>query len=152
MVRIAQTELLNEASKEEKGYNWAEAAKLYEQIAKFYLDENLIEKAAKFYDKFGDICFRAFSASKTKNDFLNWKEQAVKAFNKAESLFIQINDKLLGMECKAKALYTKGYAPSSIEKGKAVLKESINLCFELNEIYARRNEKENIVKLSILIL
>ncbi len=154
MTKITQEEedLLEKGIAEEKTYNWVDAAKLYEQIAKFYLDENLLEKAAKFYDKFGDICFRAVFASETKEDFLNWKEQANKAFNKAESLFKQTNDELLSMECKAKALYTMGYATSSIEKGKTVLKESINICLKLNKIYLDRNDNENLIKSSLLIL
>jgi len=152
MVEETEVSLLDRAEIEEKNYKWEKAAELYEKAAEILNKEKNLENAAKVYNKLGDICLRAVFASETKDGFLNWIEQAVKAFNKAESLFIRRNDKFLGMESKAKALYTMGYAPSSIEKGKAVLKESINLCLELNKIYSSRNDKENLINSYILIL
>ncbi len=152
MVEETEKSLLARAEIEQKNYKWEKAAELYEKAAVILKKEKRLENAAKIYNKLGDICQRAIYASETKDDLLNWTKQAVKAFNKAESLFVQINDKLLGMESKAKALYTMGYAPSSIEKGKAALKEAINICLELNIIYSNRNDKENRIKSSILLL
>ncbi len=73
MVRISEVELLNKAETEEKNYNWEEAAKLYEQTAKLFLDKHLFEDAAKVYTKFGEICLRVVRASQTKEDYLNWQ-------------------------------------------------------------------------------
>ncbi len=112
----------------------------------------MLMDAADLYYKFGDICLRAVVASETKEDFLNWKEQAVKAFHKAESLFNQLNDKLLSMECKAKAFNALSYCTSSIEKGKAASKESIKICLDLNKIYSNSNDNNNLIKSSLLIL
>ena len=152
MAKINEAELLDLAKTEEKNYNWKEAAGLYEQVAKAYLDKNMLIDAAKAYNKFGEICVRTVRASDTKADYLNWDEQAVKAFLKAESLFNQTNDKLLSMECKAKALNAMGYTITSIEKGKDILKESINICLELIKIYSNKNDNKNLIKLSILTL
>ena len=96
--------LIREAKIEEKNYNWEKAAGLYEQVAKSFLEKDLLEDAAKIYDKLGLICLRAVFASETKEHYLNWNEQAVKAFHMAESIFDRTNDKSLSMECKAKAL------------------------------------------------
>ncbi len=152
MVRIGEVELLNKAETEEKNYNWEDAAKLYEQAAKLFLDKKLFEDAAKVYTKFGDTCLRVVRASKTKEDYLNWNEQSVKAFHKAENYFIQTDDKLLSTECKAKALNATGYTITSIEKGKETLKESISICLELIKIYSSKNDNKNLIKLSLLAL
>ncbi|MHA2266912.1 MAG: carbon-nitrogen hydrolase family protein [Promethearchaeota archaeon] len=152
MVKIELRELLNRAEAEEKNYNWGEAAELYEQVAKLFLDENKLEDAARVYAKFGDNSLRAVRASKTKEDYLNWSGQSVKAFHKAENYFIQTNDKLLSLECKAKALNAMGYTITSIEKGKDVLQESIKICLDLNKIYSNRTNKRNLIRISILIL
>lgn len=45
--------LLERAKVEEKNYNWVEAAKLYEQATKLYLNKKLVEKAAEGYKKVG---------------------------------------------------------------------------------------------------
>ena len=52
MVRISEVELLNKAEIEEKYYNWEDAAKLYEQAAKLFLDKKMFEDAAKEVDLF----------------------------------------------------------------------------------------------------
>ena len=152
MERSKEDILLEHAESEEKNYNWEEAAGLYEQAAKQLLEKNTLNEAAKVYNKFGEICLRALMASETKEDFLYWKEQAVKAFHKAENLFSQVANKPLSMECKAKALNALGSAVSSVEKGKAALKESINICLDLNKIYSKRNDNKNLIKSSILTL
>ncbi|MCK4687237.1 MAG: hypothetical protein KAT66_03850, partial [Candidatus Lokiarchaeota archaeon] len=152
MERSIETNLLEQAESEEKNYNWVKAAELYEQAAKQLLEKNTLNEAAKVYNKFGEICLRAVMASETKEDYLNWDEQAVKAFHKAENLFSQVNSKLLSMECKAKALNALGLAVSSVEKGKTALKESINICLDLNKIFSKRNDNKNLIKTSILTL
>ncbi len=152
MVRIDIVDLLNQAQEEEKYYKWEDAAKLYEQAAKLFLDKKRLEDAAKVYIKFGDICLRVVRASKTKEDYLDWNEQSVKAFNKAENYFIQTDNKLLSMECKAKALNALGYITTSIVKGKEVIKESINISSELIIIYSNKSDSKNLIKMSLLSL
>ncbi|KKL68565.1 hypothetical protein LCGC14_2123710, partial [marine sediment metagenome] len=122
----------------------------YEQTAKLFLDKHLFEDAAKVYTKFGEICLRVVRASQTKEDYLNWNTQSIKAYSKAENLYIQINDNLLSMECKAKALNAMVNIITSIEKGKETLKESINLCLELIKIYSNKNDNKNLIKLTVL--
>lgn len=144
--------VIKEAEIEEKSYNWEKSAILYEQVAKSFLEKNLLQDAAKIYNKLGDICLRAVLASDTKEDFLNWDDQAVKAFHKAESLFSQINDKLLSMECKANALYAMGFIITLIEEAKKNLKKSIDIFLKLNETYSKTNDKKNCVRISTLTI
>ncbi|KKL70330.1 hypothetical protein LCGC14_2106000, partial [marine sediment metagenome] len=147
-----ETSILVQAKLMKKEYKWLESAKLYKQAAKLYLDKKMLEDAAKVYTKFGDTSLRVARASKTKEDYLNWNEQSVKAFHKAEKYFIQTNDKLLSMECKAKALNAMGYTITSIDKGKEILRESINICLELIKIYSNKNENTNLIKYLLLAL
>ncbi len=152
MVRIAQIRLIKEAEAEEKNYNWEKAAGLYEQVAKSFLEKNLLQDAAKIYDKLGFIYLRAVYASETKEDYLNWNEQAVKAFYMAESLFDQTNDKILSMECKAKALAQSCLVITSIEEARKNMKKSIDIFFQIIEEYSKANDTINLIRLSAQIV
>jgi predicted amidohydrolase len=152
MVRINQIGLLENAEIEEKNYNWSNAVNLYEQVAKFYLDNKMLNDAANLYNKIGELCFRALLASRTKEEYLNWNEHNIKVYYKAEDLYKQIDKELLSLECKVKALHIKGWAVTSIEEGKAALKDSINICLDLNKRYTNKKDKKNLVNSNILIL
>ncbi|MFX1311326.1 MAG: nitrilase-related carbon-nitrogen hydrolase [Promethearchaeota archaeon] len=151
MTEITQEEnLLEKALMEENTYNWKEAARLYEQIAKSYFDKDDKKKAAEFYDKLGYIYFRAVYASEIKEDYLNWNEQSIKAFHKAESLFDQTNDNLLSMECKAKALAQGCFVIRSIEEVRKDIKKSVDIFLELIEEYSKVNDTKNCIRLITL--
>ncbi|MCK4780001.1 MAG: hypothetical protein KAT57_07435, partial [Candidatus Lokiarchaeota archaeon] len=150
MVEETEIGLLNRAEIEEKNYRWESASELYEKAAGIFIEKNNLENAAKIYNKLGDIYIRAIWASDTKEDYLNWDEQAVKAFQKAESLFNQTNDKLLSMECKAKALSSMSMVITSIEEARKNLKKSIEIFLKLIEEYSKANDTKNCVRLSAL--
>ena len=82
MVRIAQTEFINEAEAEEKNFNWQKAASLYEQVAKAFLDKNLLEKGAKYYKKLGYAYAKASHTADTSEGFKNISNLAIKAYKK----------------------------------------------------------------------
>jgi len=144
--------LLEKAEIEEKYYNWEKSAKLYEKVAKSFLETDLLHDAAKIYDKLGFICFRAVYASRTKEDYLNWNEQSIKAYQKAESLFNQLNNDFLSMECKAKALAQTGLVITSIEEGRKNVKKSVDIFLGLIEDYSKANDTKNFIRLSTLIV
>ncbi len=144
--------LIEEAKIEERNYNWEKAADLYEQVAKLFLEKNLLQDAAKIYNKLGFVCFRAVYASEIKEDYLNWNEQSVKAFHMAESLFDQTNDKLLSMECKAKALAQSCVVITSIEEARKGMKKSIDIFFQVIEEYSKAGDTKNYLRLSSLIV
>ncbi len=152
MVRISEVELLNKAETEEKNYNWEEAAVLYEQVAKAYLDKNMLIDAAIAYNKFGEICVRTIRASKTKADYVKWRDRSAEAFGSAENLFKQGNEGLLSMECKAKALSTISYVVTSTEDAKKDLKHSLDILLNLSQQYSKANDTENVIRTSLLRL
>ena len=150
MVKIDDTELLAKAEIEEKNYNWEEAAGLCEQVAKSFLKKDLLQDAARIYDKLGFLYLRAVFASEIKENYLHWNEQAAKAFQKAESLFDQTNDKLLSMECKANALAQSCMVITSIEEARKNIKKSVDILLELIEEYSKANDTKNCIRLSAL--
>ncbi|MFX1288825.1 MAG: hypothetical protein ACFFFY_09765, partial [Promethearchaeota archaeon] len=142
--------LIKEAEIEERNYNWERAAILYERVAKAFLEKNFLQDAAKIYDKLGFVGCRAVFASETKEHYLDWNALAVKAFLKAESLFIQINEKLLSLECKAKALAQDCFVITSIEDARKNIKKSVDILLELVKEYSKANDTKNFVRLSAL--
>ena len=152
MSRINQTGLLENARMEEKNCNWSNAVELYEQIAKDYVDKGILNDAANLYNEIGELCHRALLASKTKLEYLKWIKHTIEVYHIAEDLFKQIDNEFLSLECKAKALFTSGWAVTSIEEGKSALKESINICLDLNKRYANRKDKKDLINSKILIL
>lgn len=145
-----EEDLIERALDEERNYNWKEAARLYKQVAKAYLENNMQRDAAKIYDKLGTIYHRAVYASEIKEDYLNWNELSVKAFYRAESLFNQTKDITLSMECKAKALAQGCYVIASIEEARKNIKKSVDIFLELSEKYSKVNDKINFLRLSTL--
>ncbi|MFX1438068.1 MAG: hypothetical protein ACFFAA_12875, partial [Promethearchaeota archaeon] len=145
-----EEDLLEKAILEENTYNWEKAADLYELVAKSFLEKNLLQDAAKIYGKLGFICSRAVLASEIKEDYLNWNEQSVKAFHMAERLFDQTNDKLLSMECKAKALAHSCLVITSIEEARKNIKKSIDIFFQISEEYSKLNDMKNFIRLTAL--
>ncbi|NVM34744.1 MAG: hypothetical protein HWN81_04050 [Candidatus Lokiarchaeota archaeon] len=144
--------LIKKAKIEERNYNWEKAANLYEQVAKSFLEKNLLQDAAKIYDKLGFVCHRAVLASEIKKDYLNWNKQSVKAYHKAESLFDQTNEKSLSMECKAKALAQTALVITSIEEARKNVKKSVDILLELIEEYSKVNDIKNFIRLSALTI
>lgn len=152
MIGIDQAGLLENAKIEEKNCNWSYAVDLYEQVVKSYLDKKMLEDAANLYNRIGELCFRALLASRTKEEYLSWIKHTIKVYYNAEDLFKQIDNELLSLECKAKALFINGWAVTSIEEGKGALKDSINICLDLNKRYANRKDKKDLINSKILIL
>ncbi|MFX1596410.1 MAG: hypothetical protein ACFFBK_10160, partial [Promethearchaeota archaeon] len=144
--------LIKEAKIEERNYNWEKAADLYEQAAKIYLEREKLKDAANIYIKLGDICIRAIYASEIKECYLNWNKQAFKAFRKAESLFIQTNDKLLSDECEARALSVTGFVITSVEEARKNIKKSVDILLKLIEEYSKVNDTKNWIRLITLII
>ena len=80
MTKTDRVELLEEATTEERNYNWQKAADLYEQLAQVYLGRRLSNEAANLYVKLGDIYIRAVLASETKEEYLKYKKHSIKAY------------------------------------------------------------------------
>ena len=53
MAKEIEVTLSEQVEKEEKNYNWSEAAKLYKSVVKSFLDNELMNEAAEAYKRFG---------------------------------------------------------------------------------------------------
>jgi len=78
--------LLERAGIEEKGYNWVEAARLYEEAAKSFWDKEMVEKAAGIYKKLGYVCARAAGTAETAEDHLELNKREVEAYKKTGNI------------------------------------------------------------------
>ena len=81
--------MLERAGVEEKAYNWVEAARLYEQAAKAFLDKKMVEEAAGAYKKLGYACARAAGTAETSEEYVELNKRAVEAYKEAANLFGQ---------------------------------------------------------------
>ncbi|MFX0155974.1 MAG: hypothetical protein ACFE9Q_15735, partial [Candidatus Hodarchaeota archaeon] len=146
MVRITQIELLNEAEAEEKNYNWQKAASIYEQVAKSFLDKNLLEKAAKYYKKLGYAYVKASHTTDTSEDFKNMSNLANTAYKNALNLFTQIEKTPEDLECEAEVFNISGILSNSVLEGKKNFKKSYELFVKASEIYRNEDNQENIAR------
>ncbi|MFX1429097.1 MAG: nitrilase-related carbon-nitrogen hydrolase [Promethearchaeota archaeon] len=146
MVRITQIELINEAEAEEKNYNWQKAASIYEQVAKSFLDKNLLEKAAKYYKKLGYAYEKASHTADTSEDFKNMSNLANNAYKNALNLFNQIEKTPEDLECEAEIFNINGILSNSVLEGKKNFKKSYELFVIASEIYRNEDNQESIAR------
>lgn len=138
---------LEKAEAEEKAYNWAEAAKLYEQIANSYLDENFLEKAAILYDKIG---YNYFIASDQVDTAVKYKELITKssnAYKKATDLFRKVGNKVEELECKALEHLLNLVITGSLREDKNVLARSLELLNQSCELCSKENDQDALARI-----
>jgi predicted amidohydrolase/tetratricopeptide (TPR) repeat protein len=92
--------LFEKATHEETIYNWKEAAKLYEQIVQFYLNEGDKRNAAEMYYKSGWSYFEALFASENHEDLIENSKNLIRAVKKSENLFRENKSLSEELECK----------------------------------------------------
>ncbi|MFX0010935.1 MAG: nitrilase-related carbon-nitrogen hydrolase, partial [Candidatus Hermodarchaeota archaeon] len=143
--------LINKAREEERKYNWIEAADLYEKAVKFYLDENLIEKAANHYKNLGYAHFRGADIVETPEDYLKQLKCAIEAYKESSKFFGQLGKRSTELECEAEIYYINGFlATSDMESQKAFL-QAIKLFRESSEIYSKESDNESFARLMFRI-
>ncbi|MFX1495276.1 MAG: hypothetical protein ACFFBZ_13400, partial [Promethearchaeota archaeon] len=119
--------LLNKALDEERNYNWIEAAALYEKVAKHYLDENLVEKAADCYKSLGYSHARGADTVETAEDYLKQINCAIKAYRDASKFYKELRNKSAELECEAEIYFTSGFLATSDREGQKAYLEAIKL-------------------------
>ena len=138
--------LLEKAKAEEKVYNWVEAAKSYEMIAKSYLDKKMVKKAAEVYNKLG-ISYRfAIETAETTEDFLEQINRGIKAYKKAINLFKQTRNKPMELECREEVFYISSFATDSIMEQKEAFISSLELFIEASELFYKREDQKSIAR------
>ncbi|MFX1419184.1 MAG: hypothetical protein ACFE9N_09720, partial [Promethearchaeota archaeon] len=100
MTELTQEDLLERALLEESAYNWKEAAKLYEKIAKSYLDKGNKKKAVKFYLKSGYSFYDAAWASENMEELKENSENLLRTMKKAANINKEIGNLSDELECK----------------------------------------------------
>ena len=83
---------MKRAGVEEKGYNWVEAARLYEQAAKSFLGEEMVEEAAEIRGRMGFCFYRAAMQAETHEDFRGRMRGAAGAYERAAKLFEKVEE------------------------------------------------------------
>jgi len=139
--------LLERAAIDTKDYNWMEAGKLYEEAAKFYLDEKSVEKAAAVYKKLGFVFSRATETADTAEDLLEHSNRAVSAYKEAANLFKQIENLPEEIECEAEAFYVSGLFAGSVMEGINALSKSFDLFIKSSELYSEDNDQESLARI-----
>jgi len=124
--------LLERAGVEEKGYNWVEAAKLYEQAAKSFLGKKMVKKAADIREQMGFCFYRAALQAETHKDFRSRMKLAAGAYEKAAELFEKAEEE--GKREKinhSKAMVA--YASSWLATGPSEKRELLDECWRLGK-------------------
>jgi len=138
--------LLERASVEEKAYNWMEAAKLYEQVAKSFLDKKSVEMATGIYKKLGYAYSRGAETSETTEEFKENINRGIKAYKDAANLFKQKKNKPGELECEAEAFYMDGFVADSVVEAKNTFSKSYELFIESSELYSKDEDQESIAR------
>ncbi len=140
------SEILERAQAEENLYNWAEAARLYEQAGKLFLNKKKVKEAANAYKSLGRVYFLAFETADTNAEFVEWIKRAVEAYNKAKNLFKQDKNKAEELECEAEALFVNGFITSSSSDAKKSFGNSSDLFVEASNIFSKSGDQESLAR------
>lgn len=146
------TILLENAENQEKEYNLYEAAKLYEKAANSFLDHNLIEEAARYFQKAGLVCIDAIETVKSSKEFIENIEKGIEVYSIAKELFLRIGMRTQALDCEAEAVYIKTYMDDSVLEIKKGLNNSYALFLKVNELYRQEGNKKSIIRTYIRIL
>jgi len=139
--------LLERAGVEEKGYNWVEAAKLYQQAAKSLLGKKMVEEAPGAYKKLGYACARAAGTAETAEEYVELSRRAVEAYKEATNLFGQSGKRPEELECEAEALCVSGSVTGSIMEGKKAFSKSYELFIESSKrTRAKKDDRESFAR------
>jgi len=140
-------DLLQEVTIQEKSYNWIEAAKLYERIAKRYSEGNVIDSSAEIYEKLGYVYSRAIRAANSKEDYRAYIIGSINAYRAAEKNYKQINNTIKELECKAEIYFVNSFTEMSLKHCIESLKKASEKFMEICNFYLKDNDKENHLRL-----
>ena len=139
-------ELLDRAQTEENLYNWAEAASLYEQAGKSFLNKKKVKDAANAYKGLGRVYILISETANTKVEYVESIKRAIEAYNKATNLFKQGKNKAEELECKAEVLFASGFIARSINDAKKFLNNSIDLFVEASKFISKSDDQESLAR------
>jgi len=138
--------LLEKAGVEEKGHNWVEAARLYEQAAKSFLGKKMVREAAGAYKKLGYACYWAGRTAETAEEYVEQNKRAVEAYREAANLPKQTEKRPEELECEAEAFYVSGSVAGSVMEAKKAFSQSYELFIESSEHYSKEDDRESFAR------
>ncbi|MFX1499714.1 MAG: nitrilase-related carbon-nitrogen hydrolase [Promethearchaeota archaeon] len=145
MTEITQEEdLLEKALMEENIYNWKEAARLYKQLAKSYLDKGDKKKAARFYNKSGYLFWSATYASRNAGELEENSKNLLRTMKKAADIHKEIGN--ISDELESKGLIMLTQALFFMESKQEVLnsaRNSIELLHRAIRLHNREKKSKN---------
>jgi len=146
-----ESDLIESAEAQEREYNLAEAAQLYEQVAKLYVEESLLEKAAQLFEKVGNLYSMARWMAETVDVYEDLINKTVNAYKEALNLFKRLGSKFEELECEALILYFRfsrlnQRTDSPIEAHKN-LKNSLELIMESYELCPKDKDREILARI-----
>ncbi|MFX1411847.1 MAG: hypothetical protein ACFFA6_15990, partial [Promethearchaeota archaeon] len=147
MVKVEPAELLVKAEAKEKNYNLLEAARLYEQVLESLIDKKDFKTIATIYENIGNVYQLANFTAETEEEHKQWIENSIEAYDKAISLYQEMNDKVKELECSAGKLRVKADRGISPEYCKELYLNSFQKYFEVSEIYNKKNDKNNLLRI-----
>ncbi|MHA2295069.1 MAG: tetratricopeptide repeat protein [Candidatus Hodarchaeales archaeon] len=146
MDELSEGDLLERARDEEKKYNWIEASNLYQRVKKSFLDEKMVEEAAKICKKQGFAYSRAARIAETTKDYAYHNKLAVETYREALILFSQINNKAEMLECEAEAFYYSGIVAGSLLESKEISMRAYKLFIESSDNFSAVNDRESVAR------
>ena len=138
--------LLEKAKVEEKGYNWIEAAKLYEQAAKFYLDNKMVKIAADTYKKLGYAYSRATWTAEEAEEYVERNKLTANAYKNAANLYKKTKNRAEELECLAEASIASGNIADSVTEAKESFDKSLKIFIESSEFYSNKDDQESVAR------
>jgi len=141
-----QVALLERAKAEEEVYNWIEAAKLYEQVAKSFMDKEMVKKAAETYKMLGYASERAAETVDTAKDYLEQNQYAANAYRNAANLFKQIGTDSDELECEAEIFYINGLVTGSVIEAKKMFSQSYELFIKSSDFFSKNDDRESLAR------
>jgi len=144
--RETELDVIERARNEEKAYNWQEAARVYERVAKSYKDKKMINKAADAYKKLGQTYNLASEAADTNEEYVGNIKHAINAFIKARDLFKQVGNRAEELECTAEVLFCQGHINNSLSYPKYQFSKACDLFVEASELFSKDDDKPSVAR------
>jgi len=146
-----ESDLIESAEAQEREYNVAETAQLYEKIAKRYVERNLLRKAAQLFEKVGDLYSMARLMAETVDVYEDLINKTVNAYKEASKLFKRIGRKFEELECEALILFYSFYIfnhkTDSLIEAHENIKKSYELMLEAYELCPKNTDREILARI-----
>jgi hypothetical protein len=121
--RVRVVEILEEAKKREKSYDWAEAAKLCKRALGAAGKEDYLKKG-QIYERIGYALYRTALQAESVGEFKDQMRQAVAGYEKAKRFYRKLSgqgEKPRTLCCDAKIAYVSHWLASEVPEKKRLL-------------------------------